>query len=221
MNTGRRRAGAITRRQAALWIGSCASTCGLPTAFAQPLPARSFDACLAEVANRGRPPASFLNELVDWGATADAAIFAPNTANDVYASVARELGPWEGDRHRRAVMLEVLRVLAGFESSWNWNEGVDKSKSVANTACNEEAGIFQVSADSMSYSAALRDLARTAGGDTTCDTFRRTTKTNHRFAMEYCARMLRITTAHNGPIRGRHIHSWLRREAVAEFQQWL
>jgi hypothetical protein len=32
---------------------------------------------------------------------------------------------WDDLQHRRAAMLEVMRVHAGFESSWNWKQGVD------------------------------------------------------------------------------------------------
>ena len=42
---------------------------------------------------------------------------------DMYASVITELGPFEDILHRKACMLEVMRVLAGFESSWKWNTG--------------------------------------------------------------------------------------------------
>ena len=43
----------------------------------------------------------------------------------MYASVITELGPFEDILHRKACMLEVMRVLARFESSWKWNEGID------------------------------------------------------------------------------------------------
>ena len=52
--------------------------------------------------------------------------------------------------HRRAALLEVMRVHAGFESSWDWNEGVDITNphSVAHIE-GQETGIFQVSFDSV------------------------------------------------------------------------
>src|SRR5437868_10214862 len=87
----------------------------------------AFDATRQPVSNRGVPPDSFLDELVAWGKIAPDEIFAPNSNKDVYSNVVGVLGPWEDLRHRRAVMLEVMRVLAGFESSWDWNAGDRKS----------------------------------------------------------------------------------------------
>ena len=43
-------------------------------------------------------------------------------------------------------------------------------------------------------------------------------KQNHQLAMEYIARLLRRTVNHNGPVKHQHIHLWLRKDAVAEFQ---
>jgi hypothetical protein len=67
-----------------------------------------------KVLNRGIPTDSFLNELIAWGRTASDDIFVPNENADVYSSVVEVLGPWQGLPHRRAAMLEVMRVLAGF-----------------------------------------------------------------------------------------------------------
>ena len=84
-----------------------------------------YIATKAKVKNRGIPPDHFLDEMVAWGRSAEPDIFAPNLVHDVYSSVAGKLGPWTGPAHRRAAMLEVMRVLAGFESSWRWTVGVD------------------------------------------------------------------------------------------------
>ena len=64
-------------------------------------------------------------------------------------------------------------------------------------------------------------LAADAGSDGSCDSFIRTTKSNHVFAIDYCARLLRITTRHHGPVRDRFIHPWLRRDAVDEFMRFV
>lgn len=175
-----------------------------------------YQATKQNVSNRGAPPDSFLDELCRWGKTADDDIFEPNSVNDIYTSVAATLGPYRGSDHRRAVMLEVLRVLAGFESSWNWNEGVDTSKTVTATAANTEAGAWQVSADSMGLGPELRALVIAQGAVTAAD-FQRVMKQNHPLAMEYIARLLRRTVAANGPVVHHHIHPWLRRDAVMEF----
>lgn len=182
---------------------------------------RTFIACNQKVHNRGKPPESFLNELVDWAIDAPSEIFEKNDAFDIYSSVIRQLGPWQGPSHRKAVMLEVLRVLGGFESSWNWTAGVDITNPTSNTPCTEEAGIFQCSGNSMDLSPTLKELLLATGADGSCNSFRDRTKSNHRFAIEYCARLLRFTTKHHGPVKGGHIHPWLRRDAVAEFQTFL
>jgi hypothetical protein len=152
---------------------------------------------------------------------APAEIFARNNRTDIYSVVSDELGPWANDLERRAAMLEVLRVLAGFESSWKWNEGVDTTNPNSNTACTEEAGILQCSGDSMNFDGSLKQLLRAVSGRTDCISFQRTTKSNHKFALEYCARLLRFTVAHHGPVRDHEIHPELRRDAMAELLGFL
>ena len=182
---------------------------------------RTFVASRHEVFNRGRASNSFLNELVDWCVTAPDEVFVRNEITDIYSSVSGELGPYESLIHRKAVMLEVLRVLGGFESSWDWNADVDTTNPNSNTPCRAEAGIFQCSGDSMDIDASLRTLVLNTIGNPDCENFRTETKANHAFAIEYCARLLRFTTGHHGPIKHRKIHMWLRRDAVAEFQSFL
>jgi hypothetical protein len=189
-------------------------------------------AAKAKVLTRGTPPDSFLDELLRWGRFAPEEIFAPNeNPADIYAAVKPELGPWQGPLHRRAVMLEVLRVLAGFESSWNWNEGIDSTRHAADTDENSEAGAWQVSADSRRFGEDLHALLRTSAGSLVGVAFQQAMKSDHALAMEYAARLLRHTTRHNGPLyRDRHvmresmrgaeqsIYPWLSRAAVAEFE---
>jgi len=173
------------------------------------------------VANRGVPPDAFLDELVAWGKQAPDEIFAPNPHADVYSSVVDALGPWHGIAHRRAVMLEVMRVLAGFESSWKWNEGRDTSNPTSVTPDTIEAGAWQVSANSLNFGQELKDLVLAAVGSLDGNAFQKAMKENHPLAMEYIARLLRRTTHHNGPVLRHEIDQWLRRDAVAEFQTLL
>lgn len=182
---------------------------------------RKFDACLQKVYDRGTPPEAFLNALVDWAREAPDEIFTPNTKHDIYSNIVGELGPWQGTLHRKAAMLEALRVLGGFESSWDWNADVDTTNPDSNTTCTAEAGIFQCSGDSMAFDGSLRNLLVKACGKSDCGAFRSETKKNHRFAIEYCARLIRFTTKHHGPIRDRHINAWLRKDAVKEFESFL
>lgn len=183
--------------------------------------ARNFVACKQRVHNRGKAPDEFLTELLGWGRSADEALFQKNDIFDIYASVVGELGPWRGALHRRAAMLEVLRVLGGFESSWNWSAGRDIANPNSGTPCTEEAGIFQCSGNSMGFSPQLSQLLGKVGRDGTCESFIEASKSNHEFALEYCARLLRITTKHHGPIKHRHLHPWLRRDAVDELLKFL
>jgi hypothetical protein len=184
-----------------------------------------------EVYNRGRAPDEFLRELIIWGRDAPEAVFARSPNYDVYSHVHYLLGPWQDDLHRRAVMLEVLRVLGGFESSWRWHLGVDTGKSEINTPCREEAGIFQCSGNSMNFSPTLRQLLAKTATSTDCITFIKTSKANKQFAIEYCARLLRFTVRHHGPLRrtlndtanprASSIHPYLSRRAVEEFRTLL
>jgi hypothetical protein len=177
----------------------------------------SYNATKKQVSNRGIAPDSFLDELVAWGKTASDDIFIPNLASDVYSAVRSTLGPYKDPDHRRAVMLEVLRVLAGFESSWNWNQGIDAGKPEAVTPETTEAGAWQVSSNSMAWGPELRNLVITKAGADDPATFQQAMKQNHLLAMEYIARLLRRTIAANGPVLHHNIDAWLRKDAVAEF----
>jgi hypothetical protein len=177
-----------------------------------------YIAAKQHVANRGVPPDNFLDQLVAWGKQAPDEIFAPNTHNDVYSSVLDALGPWQGITHRRAVMLEVMRVLAGFESSWNWNAGRDTTNPTSVTPDTIEAGAWQVSANSMNFGQELKDLVLAKAGTLDGNAFQKAMKENHDLAMEYIARLLRRTTHHNGPVLRHEIDPWLRGNSVAELQ---
>lgn len=187
------------------------------------------------VLNRGIAPDSFLEEMVNWAKSAPDDIFEVNPLNDIYAKVKPELGPYESLTHRKAVMLEVMRVLAGFESSWDWTEGVDTSRLGDDTPENSEAGAWQVSYDArrlhLSLSSMLRDRGISDG-----ITFQRKMKFDHPLAMEFVARLMRVNTKHNGPLykgderniirkslRGAEhsIYPWVSREAVGEFEALL
>ena len=176
--------------------------------------------CIAtkqHVANRGRPPDDFLDQLVAWGRRSPDEIFAPNPFSDIYSSVFNSLGPWEGVPHRRAVMLEVLRVLAGFESSWNWNEGVDTTNPTSVTPDTMEAGAWQVSANAMDFRQELKDLVLAKVGTLDGNAFQRAMKQDHPLAIEFiagCCAAPRTTTVPSSATRSTR----LRRDAVAEFQ---
>jgi hypothetical protein len=177
-----------------------------------------FHATKQPVSNRGIPPDNFLDQLVAWGRTAPDDIFAPNSQTDIYSNVFGVLGPWEDLRHRRAVMLEVMRVLAGFESSWDWEAGVDVTNPTSTTPDTIEAGAWQVSANSMGFGEELKNLVLTTVGSPNGNDFQRAMQQNHQLAMEYIARLLRRTVNHNGPVKRHEIDPWLRKDAVMEFR---
>ena len=190
------------------------------------------------VANRGIAPRSFLDSIVSWARTAPAEIFERNDCpRDIYAAVKAELGPFTTASgaddlvKRRAVMLEVMRVHAGFESSWNWNEGVDvtNARSLAHIE-GQETGIFQVSYDSVYLGhSALLPFARERGIDAPekfipamkRDPGAGATVPSHGLALEYYARLIRVSIAWAGPLKSGAVNEWLKREAVEEFQALL
>lgn len=184
--------------------------------------ARAFRATKARVHNRGIPPDSFLNDLVEWAIKAPDEIFAKNDKNDIYTSVFPQLGPWQSLYHRKAVMMEVLRVLGGFESGWIWKEGVDITNRTSMTHIEgQETGIFQVSFDSLAFDPSLREYVKRVCGEIRPQKFIDEMKVNHEFALEYCARLLRFSVRWDGPIKRHEVHPWLKRQAVAEFKSFL
>jgi hypothetical protein len=114
-------------------------------------------------------------------------------------------------------MLEVMRVLAGFESSWKWNAGPDTTNPTSVTPSTEEAGAWQVSANSLAFGQDLKNLVLQHAGSLDPVEFQRKMKEDHPLAMEYIARLLRHTVDHNGPVKRHEIDTWLHRDAVEEF----
>lgn len=195
-----------------------------------------FKETKTEVSNRGVPPDSFLTELVEWARMADASIFLPNAVPlDIYAVIRPTLGPWrltDGEPapylfHRRAAMCEAMRVHAGLESSWNWNEGVDTTNksSMANIE-GQETGIFQVSHDSfnLDHEGVLTAWLATQLQDGLREdtaTFIIEMKADHDLALEFYARLVRINTRWAGPLVSGAVTHCVRPYAVEEFQRLL
>lgn len=175
------------------------------------------------VKNRGTPPVSFLEQLVEWGKDASDDIFAPNdNPQDIYAHIKPILGPWQNLLHRRAAMLEVMRVHAGFESSWNWDEGVDVTNESSMRNINgQETGIFQVSFDSTWIDNNAMQPFAVAHGIGTVGSFIPAMKANHALALEYYARLVRVSIQWAGPLKRHEIDPWLSHAAVQEFQNLL
>lgn len=233
----------LNRSSAIVEMGGTNKWVALFDAEAATVPVGGFNKTLKEVSNRGRKrlPA-FLQELVAWGKTAPDAVFAeqPGNDKDIYAAIVPELGPFTDAAHRRACLLEVMRVLAGFESSWDWEEGKDTNNPNENSASTDSAGAFQVSANSMDFGKDLKDLLAPFGITNANEhgiKFQECMKSDHTLALNYASRLMRHTRKHQGPLyKGKErdifddprfrdpkesIYPWLSREAVAEFQSLL
>lgn len=209
-----------------------------------------FAATLHLIDDRGRAPVSFLTELVDWGKKAlkgTPEIFAPNNvAVDAYSVIKSSLATrksndddgsgtpiyrWDSLLHRAGAMLELMRVHAGRESSWKWTGGVDKTnKTSMRNKTGEETGIFQVSFDSTWLdSNEGKDimgkwLAANNVDDDKPETFIPRMKEDHAFALEFYARLVRVSIAWAGPLL-RHgadsVYPYLSRDSMREFMEFL
>lgn len=164
-----------------------------------------FFATKARVFNRGVPSDEFLTELITIGRKMLDEYFLPNTNYDIYNKVKDELGPWHDLLTRKAVMIEVLRVLGMFESSGNWKTGVDTSRRSETTNENAEAGAWQVSWNNRRLDPALRAFLADRGIDDGVE-FQQKMKSDHTLAMEFAAMLLRVDVKdynriNNGPVR--------------------
>lgn len=182
-----------------------------------------FVALKKKVFTRGVPPDEFLWTLINWANEAEDSIFDKNdNPADIYALIRPELGPWKNIKERKAAMLEAMRVHAGFESSWNWKEGVDRTNrtSMANIE-GQETGVFQVSFDSTYIDhRAMQPFARNNGIGTP-EAFIVDMKSNHTLALEYYARLVRVNIQWAGPLKRKEVLPWLSRPAMEEFENFL
>lgn len=181
------------------------------------------DSLFSPVHNRGAAPREFLETLVTVMRGLPDEIFSRSyrgDETDIYDDIFSPDFNFS-EEQTRAVMCEVLRVLGGFESSWRWNEGRDVTNASSNTPLTEEAGIFQVSANSMNFDPSLKGCVRSYNVEPTPANFIHLMKTNKRAAIEYCARLLRFTIRHHGPLVRGEVFPFLRQENIAAFQALL
>lgn len=184
------------------------------------------EACFRKVHNRGAPKRDVVAEIIKWAKRADDSVFTVNDRYDIYSSVAPQLGPWKSLQHRKAAMVNVLIVLAGFESSWRWNAGIDTTNASSyKNKCNEEAGLLQASGNSLNFGQPLKDLfnyhCKGAAGRTVCEKFITCSKTSHQYVIGHTAQLLRYTTKHHGPVLRKEINKWLSRECVTQIEGML
>ncbi len=123
-----------------------------------------------------------------------------------------------------------MRVLAGFESSWDWTAVLIVDEPVLGNPNHNGSGDGRsVAMHAMSLAAAKQTWfsisrgRRERHGHNSFDgnDFQLAMKQDHPLAMEYIARLLRHTVNHNGPVKRHEIDPWLRKDAVTEFLQLL
>jgi hypothetical protein len=178
-----------------------------------------FKACLEPInPQHGPVPAEFLNELVSVIAELPDEMFEVNDRADIYWHLHPVFSPYADLTYRRAVMCEALRVDGGFESDWNWEEGVDNTNHTSLThLVGQETGLWQVSADSLIFDPSLPACLDRVVGAHDVETFIKSMKTNHALAIEYVVRLLRFNTSWSGPINRNEVLWNVRRECVSEF----
>lgn len=182
----------------------------------------SYQFAISVVYNRGAPPVAFIDELVLWAKFAGDDVFMPNDSNDIYAKYAPVLGPWTSLPQRKAGMMEMLRVLAGYE--------------VAGHGRPEPTRIILITARQQPRRGSSR-CRRTRWPLATLKTrlfafwqhrsgrFYPGDETDTFFALDYAARLLRLTINANGPVLHddlasgdkKYLHHWLSPSAMNEF----
>jgi N-acetylmuramoyl-L-alanine amidase len=204
-----------------------------------------YPAIFSKVHNRGIPPLGFIQILVETMRDLPDDMFGPGYGGaeepGIYSWLHQGGRKWDIVQgftkpdltRRRAIMCEVLRVLGGFESSWDWNEGRDVTNPSSNKPETTEAGIFQCSANSVNFDASLIESFNRHATDRGVDLdpwigmresgydFQWMTKNIPAYAIEHCARLLRFTIRHHGPILRGEILPWLSLDAVREFESLL
>ena len=180
-------------------------------------PPSRYHALKEHVLNRGVPPDAFLDQLVAWGRAAPDDIFVLNAIHDVYSSVVGVLGPWQDLNHRRAAMLEVMRVLAGSNRRGTGTRAAIRQTRPRSLRTPLRRARGRSARTRWPWDEELKDLVMSAVRSLDGDTFQEAMKTNHPLAMEYIARLLRRTVDHNGPVKRHEIDEWLRPDAVEEF----
>jgi len=85
----------------------------------------------------------------------------------------------------------------------------------------QETGIFQVSFDSTYLSGGAMKPFAVEHGIGRVGSFISEMKHDHKLAMEYYARLVRVSIAWAGPLKRHEVDPWLSRAAVSEFQDLL
>lgn len=179
--------------------------------------------CYRSIPNQGKIPTSVLNNIIDFVRSAPDQVFEKNNEQDIYWLFAKTLGPITTLKQRRAVMADTQIVLGALESSWGYGVGRDPA-TPASKPCNEyEAGMFQVSSNSMAFgNGQLTTLFKAACGPYmslgTCQAFQKCTKEEPAFAHSYVGLLLRYTINHHGPIKRGNVGRLLSKSCQNEIE---
>jgi hypothetical protein len=164
-----------------------------------------FDELKQTFGGHGPAPEAFFSDLLDWQKTAADEIFAANEEpDDVFGIIKPVLhpdGPWESLMQRKAALLYMGMIHAGYESDWRYQEGVDTTNAASMAhLTGQESGMFQESFDSTFLGHfAMRPFAIANGIDDPADFIARM-KSDHRLAFEYYFRSSRISFKWAGPL---------------------
>lgn len=190
---------------------------------------RVFKDTKYKIHDRGISPDWFNDKLTDCikkQLVEDPSYFERNENFDAYSSMEKQLGPWTSTAYRAAAMANYLQILAGYESSWDPKEGRDTTNPNEDTPWNEEAGIYQTSADSIT-TRKMRDLFTKYANmpfaltDEVANKFISLSKENFEYCTLHTILVLRQTIRHHGPASSRAVNKWLKKEAVLEFQKFI
>lgn len=179
--------------------------------------------CYRSIPNQGKIPTSVLNNIIDFVRSAPDQVFEKNSEKDLYWLMSQKLGPITTLKQRRAVMADTQIVLGALESSWNYSTGRDPA-TPASKPCNEyEAGMFQVSSNSMAFGEGKLTLLFKAACEkynslATCQAFQKCTKEEPAFAHSYVGLLLRYTVNHHGPLLRGTVGSYLSKSCQNEIE---
>ncbi len=197
---------------------SSVSSVSVPVKY---LPANST--CYRSIPNQGKIPTAVLHNIIDFVRSSPDQVFEKNNEKDLYWLMSQKLGPITTLKQRRAVMADTQIVLGALESSWNYNAGRDPATPASKPCTEYEAGMFQVSSNSMAFgSGKLTTLFKAACGQYnslgTCQAFQKCTKEEPAFAHSYTGLLLRYTVNHHGPLLRGTVGSYLSKSCQNEIE---
>jgi hypothetical protein len=209
------------------WKATCAAALApvaspAPTPSPGSLPTFPYSACIAAVADKGSPPASFIDTIIAGVKALPDAAVGPKPVSNIFSALARAFGDPQDTLTRKAIMCEGLRVVAAFESGWDWNCSADTTAG-PETPSETESGAFQASqnSESLDPTGGLAAFLDSKWGAHDAAAFIRNMKTDHITAVQYAAMLFDWNTKWDGPVNRGWVTSNVSAAAVAEFKEFL